>query len=163
MRQQQPRAAPAMPTMDASVLMTCETRDRGRGGTTMRCRELRSARLSRRHSAGRQRRLLGFAIMPSLSHRQRRRSEFLRLIDGPVLLMAGGARARNYPDNVYPFRADGSFLFFFAAPEPEAAALFDPADGSVTLFLHERTPEAALWHGPVPDFAAMQAQHGVTE
>lgn len=99
--------------------------------------------------------------MPSLSHRQQRRSEFLDLIDGPVLLMAGGARSRNYPDNVYPFRADGSFLFFFQAPEPDAAALFDPADRSVTLFLHERTPEAALWHGQVPDFATMKLQHGV--
>jgi len=99
--------------------------------------------------------------MPSLSHLQRRRRAFLDRIDGPVLLMAGGARARNYPDNVYPFRADGSFLFFFTAPEPDAAALFDPADGSVTLFLHERTPEGALWHGPVPDFATMTAQHGV--
>lgn len=100
--------------------------------------------------------------MPSLSHLQRRRNEFLDRIDGPVLLMAGGARARNYPDNVYPFRADGTFLFFFHAPEPDAAALFDPADRSVTLFLSERTPEGALWHGPVPDFAASTRDHGVS-
>ncbi|MEZ5966670.1 MAG: aminopeptidase P family protein [Planctomycetota bacterium] len=99
--------------------------------------------------------------MPSLTHLQHRRSQLLDLLDGPVLLMAGGARSRNYPDNVFPYRADGSFLFFFHAPEPDAAALFDPTDRSVTLFLHERTPEAALWHGPVPDFAAMKAQHGV--
>lgn len=101
--------------------------------------------------------------MASLSHFQHRRAEFLRAIDAPVLLMAGGARARNYPDNVYPYRADGSFLFFFAAPEPDAAALFDPKDGSVTLFLHARTPEGALWHGPVPDFATMKKEHGVND
>ncbi len=107
--------------------------------------------------------LVSLYIMPSLSHLQRRRTEFLREIDGPVLLLAGGARARNYPDNVYPFRADGSFLFFFKAPEADAAALFDPKDQSVTLFLHERTPEGALWHGPVPDFAAMREQLGVNQ
>jgi Xaa-Pro aminopeptidase len=100
--------------------------------------------------------------MPSLSHLQRRRSQFLGLLDAPVLLMAGGARARNYPDNVYPFRADSSFLFFFHAPEADAAALFDPQDQSVILFLPERTPEGALWHGAMPDFATMQAMHGVS-
>ncbi|HLU38993.1 MAG TPA: aminopeptidase P family protein [Planctomycetota bacterium] len=99
--------------------------------------------------------------MPSLSHLQRRRTEFLASIDGPVLLMAGSARARNYPDNPFPFRADSNFLFFFATPEQGAAALFDPADRTVTLYLPERTPEGALWHGPVPDFAAMRTQHGV--
>ncbi len=103
------------------------------------------------------------AVMPSLSHLQQRRAEFLATIDTPVLLMAGGARARNYPDNVYPYRADGSFLFFFASPEPDAAALFDPKDRTVTLFLHPRTPEGALWHGPVPDFATMQKQHGTSD
>lgn len=101
--------------------------------------------------------------MPSVSHLQKRRSELLTRLDGPALLMAGGARSRNYPDNAYPYRADGSFLFFFNDVEPESAALFDPKDKTVSLFLPERTPETALWHGPVPDFAAMKQRHGVHE
>ena len=94
--------------------------------------------------------------MPSVSHLQKRRDELLAHLDAPALLMAGGARSRNYPDNAYPFRADGSFLFFFNEVEPESAAWFDPEDKTVTLFLPERTPETALWHGPVPDFPAMR-------
>jgi Xaa-Pro aminopeptidase/Xaa-Pro dipeptidase len=79
-----------------------------------------------------------------------------------VLLFAGGQIARNYPANWSPYRADSTFLFLFAEPEPNAAALFDPKDRSVTLFLDERTPEDALWHGPVPGFGDVKKAHGVS-
>src|SRR5439155_621830 len=91
-----------------------------------------------------------------------RRAEFLEAIATPVLLFAGGWMARNYPANWWPFRADSTFLFLFPEPEPDAAALFDPKDGSVTLFLGERTPEDALWHGPVPGFRDLEKGLGVT-
>ena len=100
--------------------------------------------------------------MPDHLHCQRRRSEFLAAIDGPVLLLAGGWISRNYPANWSPFRADSTFLFFFANPEPNAAALFDPKDGSVTLFLDERTQADALWHGEVPSFAEIEKAARVT-
>jgi Xaa-Pro aminopeptidase len=100
--------------------------------------------------------------MPTLLHCKRRRQEFLAAIDTPVLLMAGNWQPRNYPANWSPFRADSTFLFFFPEPEPNAAALFDPQDGSVTLFLDERTPEDALWHGPVPTFADVKQALAVT-
>jgi len=101
--------------------------------------------------------------MPTLAHRQHRRNQLLARLDTPALLMAGGRGSRNYPHNYLPYRADSSFLFFFANPEPSAVALFDPQDQSVSLFLHERTTEDALWHGPTPSFAEMKEAHGVTQ
>ena len=56
--------------------------------------------------------------MPTLPHFKRRRAEFLQLLDGPVLLFAGGWISRNYPANWSPYRADSTFLFFFPEPEP---------------------------------------------
>jgi len=100
--------------------------------------------------------------MPSSSHHQNRRKQFLASIDSPVLLMAGGWISRNYPANWNAFRADSTFLFFFPEPEANAAALFDPKDKSVTLFLDERTAADALWHGPTPSFADMLRKLGVT-
>jgi Xaa-Pro aminopeptidase len=100
--------------------------------------------------------------MPTSTHHKARRAEFLAAIDQPVLLMAGGWISRNYPANWSPFRADSTFLFFFPAAEPNAAALFDPKDKSVTLFLDERTQADALWHGPVPSFADIKKAFGVT-
>lgn len=90
-----------------------------------------------------------------------RRKRFLAGLDGPVLLMAGGALSRNYPANTFPFRADSTFLYFFQRPEPGSAAFFDPANGSVTLFLPERTVADALWHGALEPFAEVQARQGV--
>ncbi len=100
--------------------------------------------------------------MPNPAHYKRRRAEFLAAIDTPVLLMAGGWISRNYPANWNPFRADSNFLFFFPEPEANAAALFDPKDGSVVLFLDERTQADALWHGAVPSFTDMKRALGVT-
>ncbi|HMB68204.1 MAG TPA: aminopeptidase P N-terminal domain-containing protein, partial [bacterium] len=77
--------------------------------------------------------------MLPLSHLRLRRRQFLERLPGPALLFAGGPRARNNPFSEYPYRADSNFLLFFAAPEPGSAAFFDPADGTVTLFLPERT------------------------
>ena len=100
--------------------------------------------------------------MPTLQHYKKRRKQFLADIETPVLLMAGNWISRNYPANWSPFRADSTFLFFFGPCEANAAALFDPKDKSVTVFLNERTAEDALWHGAVPSFAEMKKALGVT-
>lgn len=100
--------------------------------------------------------------MPSLSHFQQRRGQLLDTIEHPVLLMAGGWSPRNYPQNPNPYRADSNVLLLIDGPEPSSALLLDPDDGTTTLFLPERTPEDALWHGPVPSFAEMREHHGVS-
>ncbi len=99
--------------------------------------------------------------MPSLKQHQKRRTEFLAGLKRPVLLMAGGNKPRNYPDNPFPYRPDSSFLFFFGEAEADAAAFFDPQSGQVQLFLPARSPEGALWYGDVPSLADMQARLGV--
>ncbi|MBK8980400.1 MAG: aminopeptidase P family protein [Planctomycetes bacterium] len=101
--------------------------------------------------------------MPSVDFHRRRRAALLQRLDHPVVLFAGGFRARNYPANPYAFRADSSFLYLFDRPEPDAAALFDPADGTVRLFVHERTAQDALWHGAQPSFEELRALQGVDE
>lgn len=101
--------------------------------------------------------------MLSPVHLKHRRAQLLERVDGPILLMAGGRASRNYPHNYVPYRADSTFLFFFGTAEPGAAALLDPQDRSVTLFLPERTPEDALWHGAVPSFAEMRENLGVSQ
>lgn len=97
-----------------------------------------------------------------MNHAQRR-ARFLSSIQTPVLLFSGGEIARNYPANPYPFRADSTFHYFFAKPEAGSAAWFDPANGTVTLFLPERTVADALWHGTLESFEAAKARHEVTE
>lgn len=99
--------------------------------------------------------------MLSLRHLRARRRRFLDRLPAPALLFAGGPRARNTPFGDYPYRADSNFLLFFADPEPGSAAFFDPDDGTVTLFLPERTMQTTVWEGNVPGFAEAQESTGV--
>lgn len=91
-----------------------------------------------------------------------RRERLLGTLERPTVLFAGGRRGRNYPANPYPYRADSNFMYFFERPEPGSAALFDPADHSVTLFLPARSLDDVIWHGVVESFEAAQKRHGVS-
>jgi Xaa-Pro aminopeptidase len=91
----------------------------------------------------------------------RRRQELLARLTEPLVLFAGGQIGRNYPQNPYPYRADSSFHYFFETPEPGSAALFDPAAGTVTLFLPARTLDDALWHGAAEPFEVARERHQV--
>src|SRR6478672_2755252 len=92
-----------------------------------------------------------------------RRKRLLSALKRPLLLWSGGAISRNYPANYFPFRADSSFLYFFERPEPNSAALFDPAAGKVTLYLPERTLDDALWDGEAETFEQAKQRHSVAE
>src|SRR4051794_10274455 len=43
----------------------------------------------------------------------------------PALIVAGGARPRNYAANVYPYRAASHFLYLFGLPLRGGAGLYD--------------------------------------
>jgi len=89
-----------------------------------------------------------------------RRAALGRLLDGrPALLFAGGLKARNYPDNVYPFRADSHFLYLTGASLPNAALLV--RDGRWQLFIEPEGEDDALWHGPHPDGKEIISRTGV--
>src|SRR4051812_39051646 len=78
---------------------------------------------------------------------QLRRKRLLAALGGqPALLAAGEPRARNFPANRYPFRAESHFLYFVGRALPSAALLFEGS--AATLFATPPDAEDALWHGP---------------
>ncbi len=94
-------------------------------------------------------------------HYAARRRQLLDRLERPAILFAGGEIPRNSPFMPHPDRADSNLLVFFPPLEPDAAAFFDPDDGTVSLFLHERTEVDALWMGPRPSFEDVRARLGV--
>lgn len=76
-----------------------------------------------------------------------------------VLLFAGHAPSRNYPDNVYEFRASSHFLYFAGLPIEGAALLLEGA--RATLFVKRPTEADALWHGESASPDALKAQTAV--
>ncbi len=95
----------------------------------------------------------------SLAHvLKQRRDRLAELYPGPVVLGSGRAVSRNFPANVYPFRANSHFLYFAGLPLSNAALHLEA--GRLTLFIDDTSPEAALWHGPTPSRAAIAAAIG---
>jgi Xaa-Pro aminopeptidase len=90
----------------------------------------------------------------------RRRAALRRhLGERPALVFSGGLRARNYPANVFPYRADSHFLYLTGAAIPDAALLLhgDRAE----LFVPAKDEDDPLWHGPTPGPEAMAQATGV--
>ncbi|MEO1399807.1 MAG: aminopeptidase P family protein [Cyanobacteria bacterium J06635_1] len=79
---------------------------------------------------------------------RQRRQRLANLFENPVVLWSGKPSARNFPANVYPFRANSHFLYFAGIPLMNAAIRLEA--GKLTLFMDEATPAQALWHGPSP-------------
>ena len=67
----------------------------------------------------------------------------------------------NYAANVYPFRQDSSFLYFWALDQPGLAAVIDVGSGTETIFGDDVTVDDVVWSGPQPTVASRAAKAGV--
>src|SRR5690348_15277489 len=81
--------------------------------------------------------------------------------DVPAILFAGVKRARNYPANTYPYRAESHFLYLAGVSLPGAAILVD--GGKSTLFVVAPEPDDPLWHGEVASMGDLRTLTGVDD
>lgn len=79
---------------------------------------------------------------------RQRREKLANLIDFPAILWSGRPSSRNFPANIYPFRASSHFLYFAGLPLDNAVIRLD--QGRLELYLDEAPPGNALWHGEMP-------------
>jgi Xaa-Pro aminopeptidase len=96
---------------------------------------------------------------PASVFTRRRAALRARLGDVPALVVSGGLRARNYPANVFPYRADSHFLYLTGAAIPDAALLLH--DDRAELFVPPKDEDDPLWHGPTPGPEAITRATGV--
>lgn len=83
---------------------------------------------------------------PSLAEILRqRRHRLAQVFKAPVVLWSGLPPARNFPANVYRFRANSHWLYFAGLPLQGAAIAID--QGRLDLFMDAPTAASALWHG----------------
>jgi len=98
-----------------------------------------------------------FNLVDTLRHRRQR---LARLIDFPVILWSGTASPRNFPANVFPFRASSHFLYFAGLPLRNAAIRLEA--GVLELFMDDEQPGSAMWHGEVPHRDEIARQIGAS-
>jgi Xaa-Pro aminopeptidase len=77
-----------------------------------------------------------------------RRQRLRERVSGPLVFASGWARARNFPHNAYPYRAESHFLYLVGRPIEGAALVLD--DAGARLYVPADDPGARLWHGPEP-------------
>ncbi|AFY69596.1 Xaa-Pro aminopeptidase [Thalassoporum mexicanum PCC 7367] len=89
---------------------------------------------------------------------QQRRQKLADRFNGSVVLWSGSRTARNFPANVYPFRASSHFLYFAGLPLEQAAIRLD--GGKLELFMDDSNATAELWHGKTPSRAQIAESIG---
>ena len=83
-----------------------------------------------------------------------RRAGLARALGSGLALVVGhDAAPMNYPGNVYPFRQDGSFLYYGGHDAPGLALAVDCETGRTTLYGHDPTLDDVVWEGPLPALA----------
>ena len=96
-------------------------------------------------------------------YRQRRARLAKEVGSGLVLFLGNDEVGMNYTANVYAFRQDSTFLYFWAVDQPGLAAVIDVDAGTETLFGDDLTVADVVWSGPQPAIADRAAQAGVKD
>ena len=99
-------------------------------------------------------------VQPAHVFERRRAALASQLGDTSALVVAGGVRARNYPANIFPFRADSHFLYLTGAALPDAVLM--TRGDTAELFMIPKADDDALWHGETPGSEQIARATGVS-
>jgi Xaa-Pro aminopeptidase len=92
---------------------------------------------------------------------RQRRQKLAELINFPAILWSGSGSPRNFPANIFPFRANSHFLYFAGLPLENAAIRLEA--GKLQLFIDDAPPSNALWHGESPSREQIAVQIGADD
>lgn len=92
------------------------------------------------------------------TYKDRRNALRESIQSGVVLLLGNEECGMNYASNVYRFRQDSTFLFYFGLDLPHLAALMDLDTGEEWLFGDDVTLDDIIWTGPQPSLQSLAAR-----
>ena len=80
-----------------------------------------------------------------------RRQRLAADVGGGIILFLGNSQSpMNYPDNLYPFRQDSSFLYFWGQDIPDLNAVIDIDASREIIFGEDISLEESVWIGAAP-------------
>jgi Xaa-Pro aminopeptidase len=82
---------------------------------------------------------------------------------GLVLILGNSDTPMNYPGNIYEFRQDSTFLYFFGLDHPGYAAVMDLESGEDVIFGDDIDISDIIWMGPQPALADKAAKVGISK
>jgi Xaa-Pro aminopeptidase len=91
----------------------------------------------------------------------RRRRLKSQVGNGLILLLGNEESSMNYKDNLYPFRQDSSFLYYFGLDKPGLAGIIDIDNDREVIYGKELTMDEVVWFGPQPSLAEQATHSGI--
>lgn len=91
---------------------------------------------------------------------ERRKQLQKNVSSGLILLMGNEESPFNYTDNVYPFRQDDNFLYYFGIDKPGLAAIIDIDENKTILFGEDPDIMHIVWMGDLPSMSELAAAAG---
>jgi Xaa-Pro aminopeptidase len=85
-----------------------------------------------------------------------------KISEGLILLLGNNDSPMNYPDNIYHFRQDSTFLYFFGLDTQGLAGVIDVDNNREILFGDDLSLGHIIWMGPQPTMAEKSQQAGVS-
>ncbi|MCD4679583.1 MAG: aminopeptidase P family protein [Bacteroidales bacterium] len=81
-------------------------------------------------------------------YEERRKQLRSRISSGVVLILGNQDAAFNYPANIYHFRQDSSFSYFFGLDHPNLAGIIDIENNNDYIFGNDVDIDDIIWMGP---------------
>ena len=97
--------------------------------------------------------------MDADTYRERRQVLREAVPGGEIVILGNGYAARNYKDNVYPFRQDSNFLYYCGISLPGLSMVIG-ADGETVLYGPRPHPDDLIWLGPRPGLGELAEAAG---
>jgi len=91
---------------------------------------------------------------------ERRKQLQKNVSSGLILLMGNEESPFNYTDNVYPFRQDDNFLYYFGIDKPGLAAIIDIDENKTILFGEDPDIMHIVWMGDLPSMSELATAAG---
>lgn len=91
-----------------------------------------------------------------------RREILVNEMSGGIALFLGNIdSSMNYKDNIYPFRQDSSFLYYFGMDYPNLLAIIDLDSGEEILFGNDLNIDEIVWMGTQPTLLERSKKFGI--
>lgn len=102
--------------------------------------------------------------MFSIDVYKERRNKLKKAVGSGLILFLGNEEVgMNYADNVYHFRQDSSFLYFFGLDKPGLAAIINIDEDIEIIIGNESTIDDIVWMGTQPSITEIALQTGISK
>lgn len=101
-------------------------------------------------------------MFPASTYIARRAALCEKMESDKLLFLGNGEVGMNYAGNVYHFRQDSTFLYFFGIDRAGLAAVIDVDSGETTIYGDELTMDDIVWTGDLPTISTQAAAAGIS-